>query len=202
MGMLGSRMDAWMARRLERPDHLRRGLLDLLWLGIVYSLVIALLALGNVGPGMPSWLAIPTEDYFKWEPLFCTPVIFFAGILAAGVLHLLARANGGHGTFERTLALVGPVTFIATLFTLIPDTVIGIGLLAGLIDPQQWMADIVRPSPTLAIIWVYLVMYLAAFVLLFPRIGRVAHGLRPAAARWSGWLAFLVYQALLLVFIR
>jgi hypothetical protein len=196
------RWTAFLQRRLSRPDAVRRGLLDLLWLGVAYSLSIALLALGGVAPGMPSWLAIPTEDYFRWEPLFTTPVIFFTGILAAAVLHLLARANGGKGTFERTLALVGPTIFVATLFTLVPDTLVGIVLLLGLLDPLQWMADIVRPSLTLALIWLYLLMYLAAFLVLFPRIGRIAHGLRPWPARWSGWLAFLVYQVVLLVFIR
>ena len=40
---------------------------------------------------MPSWLAIPTAEYFRREPLFTLPVSFFSGMLAAAVLHLLAR---------------------------------------------------------------------------------------------------------------
>lgn len=197
-----TRWESLLHSRSQRKDGLRRGLMDLLGLGIAYSLSIALLALGNVGPGMPSWLAIPTEEYFRWEPLFTTPVIFFSGILAAAVLHLLARANDGTGDLERTLALIGPTMLVATLFTLVPDTLIGIGLLLGWIDPRQWMSEIVRPGPTLALIWLYLLLYLAAFLFLVPSIGRVAHGLRPWPARWCGWAAFAVYQGVLLVFIR
>ncbi len=40
------------------------GLRDLLLTGIGYSLAIVLLAIGGVGPGMASWLAIPTAEYF------------------------------------------------------------------------------------------------------------------------------------------
>lgn len=197
-----ARWEALLQRRLTGKKNVRRSLLELLGIGIAYSLSIALLALGGVGPGMPSWLVIPTAEYFHWEPLFTTPVIFFSGILASAVLHLLARGYGGTGTFEGTLALVGPTTALATLFTLLPDTLAGSALLLGLMDPEQWMADIVRPSPTLAFIWLYLLLYLSAFILLFPRIGRVAHGLAPWPARICGWAAFVVYQAVLFVFIR
>lgn len=194
--------EALLQRRLALKRNVRRSLLELLGLGVAYSLSIAPLALGGVGPGMPSWLAIPTAEYFLWEPLFTVPVIFISGILASAVLHLLARGDGGTGTFEGTLALIGPTTAVATLFTLVPDTLAGAALLLGLMDPERWMADIVRPSPTLAFIWLYLLLYLAAFILLFPRIGRVALGLGPWPARICGWAAFVVYQAVLLVFIR
>lgn len=195
-------LEALLDRRSRRPDRVRRALLDLFWLGVAYSLVILVLAWGGVAPGMPSWLAIPTEDYFRWEPIFTTPVIVLSGILAAAVLHLLARWCGGKGSFEDSLTLIAPLTFIATLFTLIPDTLAGIALIAGWIDPQQWMVDIVRPSATLAMIWAYLLLYIAAFLTLYPMIGRKAYGLRPWPARWCGWAAFLVYQGVLLVFIR
>ncbi|MBK9177595.1 MAG: hypothetical protein IPM46_14935 [Flavobacteriales bacterium] len=196
------RLEHLLARRLAHPRRLHKGLRDLLFLGIAYSLAIVLLALGDVGPGMASWLAIPAEDYFKWEPLFTTPVIFFSGLLSAAVLHLLARWLGGTGSFEDTVALIGPATAWATLCTLIPDAVIGMLLIAGVIDPTRWMADIVRPSPTLAIIWVYLLLYVAAFALLYPMVARLVYGLAASKARVAGWLAFIVYQALLLVFIR
>jgi hypothetical protein len=178
------------------------GLRDLLLTGIGYSLAIVLLAIGGVGPGMASWLAIPTAEYFLWEPYFTLPVIFLMALLAAAVMQLLARWLGGTGSFEDTVALIGPATAWATLCTLIPDALIGLLLIVGVIDPVQWMADIVRPSTTLAIIWVYLLMYVAAFGVLYPQVAQLVHGLSPARARVAGWLAFLVYQAVLFVFIR
>ncbi|MCW5898565.1 MAG: hypothetical protein KIT10_04785 [Flavobacteriales bacterium] len=188
--------------RLAHPRRLRMGLRDLLLIGIAYSLAIVLLALGGVGPGMPSWLAIPTENYFTWEPLFTTPVIFLTGLLAAAVMHLLARWLGGTGSFEDTVALIGPTTAWATLCTLIPDAIIGLLLIMGAIDPAQWMAAIVRPSTTLAIIWLYLLLYVVAFAILYPMVARLVHGLPNGKARVAGWLAFAVYQGILFVFIR
>jgi hypothetical protein len=191
-----------LQRRLQCTDRLRRGLIDLLGLGIAYSLVIVLLGFVGVAPGMPSWLSIPTADYFIWEPLFSAPVIFFGGLLAAAVLQLLARSRGGNGTFEDTVAVIGPATVLPTLCTLIPDTIIGLGLLLGWIDPRQWMTDIVRPSLTLGLVWVYLLAYLAGFLVTYPLVARVVHGLHGGTARRCGWLAFIVYQGLLIVFIR
>lgn len=195
-------LEQLLRRRLAHPRRLQKGLRDLLLIGIAYSLAIVLLALGGVGPGMASWLAIPTEDYFKWEPLFTTPVIFLTGLLAAAVMHLLARWLGGTGSFENTVALIGPATAWATLCTLIPDAVIGLLLIGGVLDPAQWMAGIVRPSPTLAIIWVYLLIYVAAFMVLYPMVARLVHGLTVGKARKAGWMAFVVYQSVLFVFIR
>lgn len=153
-----------------RPDRVGRSLLDLFWLGLAYNLANVLLAWGGVAPGMALWLAIPTEGYFRWEPHFTMPVIVLSGILAVAMLHLLARWSGATGDFEDVVALVGPLTFIATLFTLVPDTVIGIALIVGWIDPQQWMADVVRPSPTLTMIRVYLLIYLARSSLSVPSL--------------------------------
>lgn len=200
--MIMRRLQDFLAQRAKHPRRLAKGLRDLLLLGVAYSAAILLLAFGKVAPGMASWLAIPTNEYFLWEPIFTTPVIFFGGLLAAAVMQLMARWMGGQGSFEDTVALVGPVTLIATLTTLIPDTLIGLGLIAGFIDPAHWMTEIVRPSPILAMIWCYLVLYLIAFLVLYPALVRQVHGLNGRKALLVGWAGFLVYQALLLVFIR
>ncbi len=88
------------------------------------------------------------------------------------------------------------------MFTLVPDTLAGLGPVFGLMDPEPWMADIVRPGPVLAVIRLYLLLHLAAFILLFPRIGRVAQGLAVRPGRICGWAAFVVDQYVLFVFIR
>lgn len=191
-----------LAHRLQQPNALTHGLRDLLLIGIAYAGAIGLLAWAGVGPGMEPWLRIPTATYFAWEIAFTPAVIFFSGLLAAAVTQLFARWLGGTGSFEGTLALIGPATAWATLCTLIPDVIAALLLLAGVIDPAHWMADIVRPSPILGVIWIYLLLYVAAFLLLYPMVVRLVHGLSGWRSRWCGWLAFIIYQAMLLVFIR
>lgn len=191
-----------LRRWLARPRRLRDGLLVLAAYSAGYAVCLLLLALGGVAPGLAPWLAIPEDVYFFWESAFIAPVIVLAAVLAAGVLHLVARALGGRGDFDDTMALVGVTTAIASLTTLVPDTVVGLLLCAKALDPGAWMHAIVRPSPTLAIIWVYLSLYMIAFAVAYPAIARVVHGLRGGRALCAGWTAFVVYQAFLFVFVR
>lgn len=191
-----------LAERLKEPKALGRGLRDLLLIGIAYSGAIGLLAWAGVGPGMEPWLRIPAEHYFAWEVLFTPAVIFLGGLLAAAVMQLLARWLGGRGSFEETVALIGPATAWATLCTLIPDLIAGVLLLAGAITPEEWMADIIRPSLILGVIWTYLLLYVIAFLLLYATVARRVHGLKGFRSAASGGVSFIAYQALLLVFIR
>ncbi len=170
--------------------------------GVSYAVCLLLLAFGGVAPGLAPWLAIPSDVYFYWEATFIAPVIVLAAMLAAAVLHLVARALGGRGEFDDVMALVGVATAVASLTTLVPDTLVGLLLCARVLDPDAWMHAIVRPSPTLAIVWVYLSLYAIAFAVAYPAIARVVHGLRGGRALLAGWTAFVVYQALLFVFVR
>jgi hypothetical protein len=157
---------------------------------------------GGAQPGPAPWLVLPPATYFWWESLFIAPVIVGAGILAAGVLQLGARAVGGRGSFEDTLGLLGWAIAASTLATLIPDLAIGVALCAGLVRPETWMDAITRPTPVLALVWVYLLTYVALFLVTFPAVARAAHGLGRGRAIALGWTTFAVYQLLVYVFVR
>jgi hypothetical protein len=190
-------------RRLQRdPARLRRGLLALAALAVAYMACILLLAIGGARPGTDPWLAIPLDTYFYWEALFIGPVIFAGGMLAAAAIHLTARAVGGRGEFDDGMALVGTATAIASLATLVPDTIIGALLCAGVIEAAAWMDGVTHPSPTLAFVWSYLFLYVAAFLALYPAVARVAYGLRGVRAVLTGVTGFAVYQAFLYIFVR
>ena len=83
-----------------------------------------------------------------------------------------------------------------------PDGVIGLLLCAGAIDPTAWFQAITHPTAVLAGVWVYLLLYLACFLVSFPRVARVAHRLSGGRAIVAGWSAFVIYQLFLYVFIR
>jgi hypothetical protein len=187
---------------LARPHRLRDGVIVLAAYALGYAVCLLLLAAGGAQPGTAPWLTIPASTYFWWESTFIGPVIFVAGVLAAAILHLCARALGGRGDFDDTMALVGFSTALASLTTLVPDTIIALLLCAGVVDPAAWMHAITRPSATLAMVWVYLLLYAAAFALLYPGVARLVHGLRGWRALAAGWTSFVVYQVLLYVFIR
>lgn len=194
---------ALFARAIGRPHALRRCIVLLTGLGAAYALSIELLALGGGTPGTAPWLAIPMESYFFVEPAFTAPVIVLGAILASAVAYLLATAFGSRGTFDDTLVAVGLATCIATLFSLVPDFVMGLITAAGLADGASWAEDLLRPSPARTFLWTYLTLYTLAFLVLYPLAVRSAHHqLRSGNALAVGWAAFLVYQGFLLVFIR
>lgn len=190
-------------RVLAPPRKATTGLLWLVGTGAAYAGCVLLLAAGGDLPGdLPPWLAIARDSYFWWEAAFIGPVIVAAGLLAAAVAYLLARAAGGTGDFDDTIAVLGPAVAGCTVVTLVPDLIIGTLLNTGLMSAAQWNLDITRPSVTLALVWTYLSLYLVAFLVIFPYVIRVAHRLRPARAVAIGWATFAVYQGVLMIFVR
>jgi peptidoglycan/LPS O-acetylase OafA/YrhL len=117
-------------------------------------------------------------------------------------MYLLGRAGGGTGTFDDTLARLGPAVAVCTAFTLVPDLVIGALLNFGLMAPEDWLYGVTHPTLTLALVWTYLLAYLVAFLVAFPLVVRRVHRLRWPVALAVGWACFAVYQGFLLVFVR
>jgi hypothetical protein len=194
--------DRFVRRWLGRRKPLRDGVVALVGYALSYALCLLLLAIGGARPGTAPWLTIPEEVYFWWESTFIAPVIVCGAVLAAALLHLIARASGGTGDFDRTMAAVAFATAFASLSTLVPDTIIALLLCTHFVDAEAWMHAITSPSVTLYVVWAYLALYVIAFATLFPAVARVVQGLRGWRAYAVGWTAFAVYQLLLYVFVR
>lgn len=192
----------YLERWQQNPLRLQHGILALIGMALGYAVCLSLLALGGARPGVAPWLAIEHAHYFYWESLFIAPVILCGALLGAAVMQLLARLAGGTGSFEDTLAILCVSTSLATLPTLVPDTLLGLLLCAGIVDKTAWMYAVTHPTPALAIVWTYLLCYLIAFLVLYPTVVRVVHGLRGARALGVGWASFAIYQLFLYVFVR
>jgi hypothetical protein len=194
---------AFVAHRLADRNRLRTGVVYLVATGLAYGICILVLALGGAQPGDPPvWLRIDEGAYFWWEAAFIAPLIVAAGLLAAAVAYVLARAAGGTGSFDDTVALVGPAIAVSTTATLVPDLVIGTMLNTGAISTDAWMRGITHPGLTLGLVWTYLSVYLIAFLITLPVAVSRVHRLRPVMALAVGWATFLVYQGVLLIFVR
>jgi hypothetical protein len=115
--------------------------------------------------------------------------------------YMLARAVGGTGTFDDTLALVGPAVAGCTPFTLIPDLTIGVLLNTGLLDADAWLRDVTQPSVTLALVRAYLALYAVAFLTVFPMVVAVAHRVRIVPAVAIAWASFAVHHGTMIIFV-
>jgi hypothetical protein len=190
-------------RSAQAPGALRRWLLAVVLLGMVYAGAIALLGIGGGVPGSTPWLAIPSASYFLVEAAFTMPVVAGATLLAASTAYLLARALGSRGDYDTTLVTIARATCIATLCSLVPDLFMGLTTAVGVFDGGQVSAELIRPSGWRTFLWIYLTAYLLAFLVLYPTAVSASHPrLRARAATVVGVAAFAVYQGVLLVFIR
>jgi hypothetical protein len=194
-------MRIW-AHLLVHPHRLRYAVLAVFGVGVGYGLVEAGIAVAGGTPS-PPWLAIPAADYFKWEALFSAPVTLLCWILAAGVMHLLARPFGGHGTFDDTLALLGFAVAVATLIALIPDSVTVGLMVVGVMSRPAWEQAISQAgTPDWLLLWAYMLAYVIALLCLFPTVVAASEGLRRWRAVLVGVIGAVLYQGIYFIFIR
>jgi hypothetical protein len=190
------------AQLLADPARLRYGFVAVLVVGVGYGITEGGIALSGGMPSTP-WLAIPPGDYFKWEALFSAPVTVLSWILAAGVIHLLSKLVGGHGTFDDTLALLGFAVAVPTLISLVPDAVRAALTTAGLINRTAWEQAVSEPGTAdFLFLWAYMIAYVLGLLCLFPVASATAQRLRRWPAVVVGILGALVYQGVYLIFIR
>jgi hypothetical protein len=70
------------------------------------SILWAQLFVRRAPPSWEPWVwVIPYETYYLWEAAFLVPLTLLLWVLFGGLGHLLARALGGRGTFDATLAV-------------------------------------------------------------------------------------------------
>jgi hypothetical protein len=174
--------------------------------GITSALYTGIYVLLARGGGYPSsfdpWLAIPAADYYRYDIALAAPCIFAGWILAAGVVQLASGFARGRGSFEDTLSVLGLGLSAASWTTGLHDLFLGILGNVGVLDLPTHELAMNEPGAAHTLLWIALVAYLVAFVVLFTKgIGaaqRVSVG--PAAALAVGGL--VVYQTVLFLFLR
>lgn len=120
---------------------------------LLYSVTTAIAYLRGARPVIwRPWVGvIPEESYFLWEALFLVPLCLQLWILFAAMAHLLAKAQGGGGTFEGTMAVLA-YTYSVPLVVLmwLPD------VLQSLVLGIHLRGDLIAVYGTAAGIWVLL----------------------------------------------
>lgn len=168
---------------------------------LVYTFVYLFLILGGGQPFKP-WLDIPLESYYQYNVFFCAPSMFLGWILAAGVVHVISRAMGTTGTFESVLCVFGFGISIASWATGLHDVLTSFLGAMHIIDQRNY--EIALNSPTLwrTLLWIQMMIYLAAFILLFSKGVKVVYSMKTWPSVLLGTLGFVVYQLFFLIFNR
>ncbi|HVU02531.1 MAG TPA: YIP1 family protein [Polyangiaceae bacterium] len=188
---------------LRHPASLSFGLLALAGNALLYTVVYAFLVFGGGRPTVfAPWLAIDPEEYYRWNVVFVAPSMGLSFVAAAAVGQLVARALGGTGSFENTVAVLGFGTAIASWTTLLHDLVTSCLGAVHVLDQRAYEDALSSTGPLGRAFTGVMVAYLVAFVALFTKGLAVAHALPRPRATASGVVAFVVYQAVFVVFNR
>lgn len=185
------------------PQALTIGAKALLLTAALYTLMYGFLTLGGAAPSsFAPWLAIPKELYYRYNTLLLAPSMFVCWLLAASVGHLLARAWGGRGSFERTAAAMGISISLASWTTLVHDLT---GSMLGalhVIDARAHEVAMNGPTFWRGLILTLFVLYAAAFLYMFATSIAVSQWLSRTKSVALGTLSFIVYQGMFFVFNR
>ncbi len=188
---------------LMEPKRVRFGLYAVAITAFVYFLVYFFLSQNGGRPTVfRPWLAIPAEVYYRYNLYFVVPSIALSWISATGFAHLVARALGGTGSYEDTLAVLGFGLSISSWWTGLHDLVTTFLGYAGLIDQRAYEDAMSTPTPFRTMLWVLMIGYAAWFILTFTKGIGAAHRLRVKSAAVSGIVGFVVYQFVFVVFNR
>jgi hypothetical protein len=172
--------------------------------GVTYLLVYYFLAHNGGRPTVfTPWLAIPAEDYYAYNLWLHVPSLLLAWISSAAFAHLAARAMGGTGSFEKTLATLGLGIGMASMTTGLHDVLTTFLGYVGVVDQRAYEDALSTPGTAEhALIWTLMGLYLAAFELLFTCAILSTHGLGKGRSFVAATVGFVVYQLLFVLFNR
>jgi ABC-type microcin C transport system permease subunit YejB len=123
-------------------------------------------------------------------------------LLSASVIQILSKWSKGTGSFEQTLAVIGLSISIAMWGTLVHDLAMSFFSAIQVIDARQH--EIAMNSPTIwrTLLWISILIYLAAFLLLFSKAVRAVHKISVTASTGIGIAGFITFQLVFLIFNR
>jgi hypothetical protein len=187
----------------EHPRGPQLGAVAVAITAAVYTAVYFFLAHNGGRPTVfTPWLAIPAEHYYRYNLWLNAPSILLAWVAASGFTQLAARALGGRGSFEQTLAVLGFGLSISSWWTGLHDLITTFLGFVGVIDQRAYEDAMSSPTPARTLLWVLMLGYLVWFVMLFCKGVAAAHRLSLPRSLAAGTLGFAVYQTVFVIFNR
>jgi len=188
---------------VAHPGRARYGATAFAIAAAVYQLVYFFLARNGGRPTVfKPWLAIPAEEYYGYNQFLVVPAMLLAWVATSGFMQITARALGGRGAFEDTLAVVGFGISVASWWTGLHDLVTTFLGYLHVID-QRWYEDAMStPTPFRTLIWTLMIGYVTWFGVMFTKGAGAAHRLRVIPSLMTGLVGVVVYNLLFVIFNR
>ncbi|MHC1780204.1 MAG: YIP1 family protein [Bacteroidales bacterium] len=156
--------------------------------------------------GSPStfkpWLALPVEEYFKYDIILTLPGYFLSWIGASGVVYLICSALKGDAKYDNILAVIGFGIGVATWSSMFHDLTDAILSVLGIIDMQEYEALLNEPTFWRGLLWTLYAIYFSWILTLFTLGIKKATGLNLFKSIIVSFIALCTFQTILLIFIR
>lgn len=156
--------------------------------------------------GSPStfkpWLALPIEEYFKYDIILTLPGYFLSWMGASGVVYLICSAIKREVKFDNILAVIGFGIGVATWSSMFHDLTDAILSVLGVIKMQEYEALLNGPTFWRGLLWTLYTVYFFWILTLFTLGIKRAAGLNLLKSVIVSFIALCSFQTILLIFIR
>lgn len=188
---------------LQNPNYFKLGFLFMLIPIAGYTLMYIFLTIANGAPSVfTPWLNIEKDDYYSFNRFLLMPSMLICWVAAASFIQIVAKFQNTKASFEQTLSVLALAISIAMCFSLLHDLPMSFFSAIGVIDARQHEIDMNSPGIWRTLLWFFYLLYGIAFLVLFPFAVRVVHGMGWIKSIIMGWLAFVLFQILFLLFNR
>jgi hypothetical protein len=188
---------------LKDSRRVRYAVLSVLIPAVGYTLMYLFAWIAGGAPSsFKPWLAIPMEQYYKYDIFMAAPSMFLCWVLASGVVQLVSRFFSGTGSFEDTATAIGFGIGVATWASLIHDLTNAVLGVIGVIDMKAYEAALNGPTFWRGLLWTLYSLYAAWLVVLFAKGFRASHRLGWAQSILLAFVGLIVYQGVFFIFNR
>lgn len=170
-------------------------------LGYTLFYIMAYFAGGSPSTFKP-WLAIPIEEYFKYDIILSLPGYYLAWIGASVTVYLLSRLMNGQSKFDNILAVIGFGIGVATWSSLLHDLTDAFLSIIGVINMSEYEQLLNEPTFWRALLWSLYTLYFFWFLTLFTIGIKKAQGFSLFRSILIALFGLFTFQFILLIFIR
>lgn len=162
--------------------------------------------MANFVGGSPSsfkpWLAIPIEEYFKYDIFLAFPGYYLSWIGASVTVYLLSMLMNGKSKFDNILAIFAFGIGIATWSSLLHDLTDAFLSVVGVIDMREYEQLLNEPTFWRGLLWSLYILYFFWFLTLFTIGIKKAQGFSLFKSIIIALVGLATFQLILLIFIR
>lgn len=187
----------------ESKNSLKYGFFALLVPALGYTIfyIMAYYAGGSPSTFKP-WLALPIENYFKYDILLTFPGYYLSWMGAAGTVYLISKLFKGRTKFDNILAIIGFGIGIATWSTLFHDLTDAFLSIIGIIEMEDYERLLNQPTFWRGLLLTLYAIYFFWFLILFTIGIKIAQGFGITRSLIIALMGLITFQLILLIFIR